>query len=274
MLASAAGLTIAAASSAAAASCTAKVTISGPSHGHLVLSPSSVKVQVGNCVEYVNSATSKVTLTISQGSRTVFGPRDIAKGSATSFTPSSAGRDTVSASSQVLLLKFTGGGSVTATAPSSPHPTKSGSPKPTPKTSKSPSKHPNVAPNPKHPHKQANKNGKSQKKQTPQPHATGIKLPPLPPLPSVGVTALPKGSKPLVAPGETVPPAVAQPGTNSTSPVAAVLSGPIEPLDSNRRGLPVAVGVLVVLGIATGWGRVLLAASGPGDKRSKGDHKI
>jgi hypothetical protein len=86
---------------------------------------------------------------------------------------------------------------------------------------------------------------------------------------------LPKGSKPVVAPGQVGTTDVAHPGTTtSTSPVAAVLSGPIEPLDSNRRGLPVAIGVLVVLGIATGWGRVLLATSGPGDNRFKGDHQI
>lgn len=274
MLATSAGLAIAAADGAAAATCAAKVTISGPSHGHLVLSPSSVKVQVGSCVEYVNSTNTKLTLTISQGNKTVYGPTGIAGGGAADFTPSSAGKDSVSASSQVLLIKFTGGGSVTATASASPHPTKSSSPKPTPKQSKPPSKHPRVAPKPnKSTNSHGSKNGKNQKKQTPAPHATGIRLPPLPPLPSVGVTALPKGSKPLVAPGESTPPAGA-PTTGSTSPVAAVLSGPIEPLDSNRRGLPVAVGVLVVLGIATGWGRVLLAASGPGDNRGKGDHRL
>jgi plastocyanin len=279
MLAMGAGLTIAAATPAAAAGCAATVTISGPSHGHLVLSPNSVKVQTGQCVAFVNSTSSKVTLSVSRSGKTLYSA-GISKGGAADFTASSAGTDAVSASSQVLLLKFTGGGSVTATAPPSPHPTKSNSPtSPNPKHTPSSPTHPKVASNPKHPKHQSNKHGGNQKKkskqQTPTPHATGIKLPPLPPLPKVGVTALPKGSKPVVAPGQVSTTTAAQPGTTtSTSPVAAVLSGPIEPLDSNRRGLPVAIGVLVVLGIATGWGRVLLATSGPGDNRFTGDHQI
>jgi hypothetical protein len=118
-----------------------------------------------------------------------------------------------------------------------------------------------------------NGNGHGHKK-TPTPHATGIELPPLPPLPKVGVTSLPKGSKPLVAPGLPAT-GVAPPSTSqSASPVAAVISGPIEPLDNNSRGLPVAIGVLVVLGIATGWGRVLLATTGSGDNRRKSAHAV
>jgi plastocyanin len=278
MLVVSAGLSIAGATGAAAAGCAATVTISGPSHGHLVLSPSSVKVQTGQCVAFVNSTSSKVTLSISRSGKSLYGA-GIAKGGSAAFTPTSAGTDAVSASSQVLLLKFTGGGSVTVTAPPSPHPSKSNSPKsnnPNPKHSSSP-KHPQVASNPKGSKHQSGKhaNQKKSRQQTPTPHATGIKLPPLPPLPKVGVTALPKGSKPVVAPGQVSTTDAAHPGaTTSTSPVAAVLSGPIEPLDSNRRGLPVAIGVFVVLGIATGWGRVLLATSGPGDNRLQGDHQI
>ena len=50
--------------------------------------------------------------------------------------------------------------------------------------------------------------------------------------------ALPRASNPLVAPGPTSAPAV----TDSSSPVAAVIGGPLEPTGDNRRGLPIAVG--------------------------------
>jgi hypothetical protein len=56
--------------------------------------------------------------------------------------------------------------------------------------------------------------------------------------------------------------------------VAAVIGGPLEPTGGNGRGLPVAVGVLVVLGMVTGWGRVLLAGSGAVDNRPKGEHRL
>jgi plastocyanin len=280
VLTAGAGLTIAA-DGAVASGCAATITISGPSHGHLSLSPSAVKVQTGDCVTFANSADNKVSVTISQSGKTVFGPTTIAKGGTASFTPSSAGKDSVTASMKIIgnLITQTGSGTVTATAPPRPHPSKSSSSKPTPKQTKS-GKPPRVASSPKHNgnHKQSNKaNGKKGKNgaKTPQPHATGIKLPPLPPLPSVGISALPKGEKPVVAPGVTPPPVVAgQPTSQSASPVAAVLSGPIEPLDSDRRGLPVAIGVLVVLGIATGWGRVLLATSGAGDNRTKASRHL
>src|SRR5581483_4919561 len=170
------GVTAAATGSAAAATCAATVTITGPNHGHLVLTPSAVKVQVGQCVQYVNSTNAKVQLTITQGSKTVYGPSNIAKNGSANFTPSGAGKDAVSASSQVLLIKFTGSGTVTATTAPSPNPSKSNSPNPTPKQSQSPGKGPHVASNPKHggSKKNGKNGGKKNSKKTPTPHATGI----------------------------------------------------------------------------------------------------
>jgi plastocyanin len=288
LLTAAVGTTMAVGPGASAAGCAAQVTIAR-SGSHLTLSPSSVKVTAGDCVSYSNrtSPGSKVNLSITEGGHTVYSAT-LASGASGSFSTSTDGKAKVSASTSAVagLIKSTGSGSVTIVAPPSPHPSKSSSPS-KPKHSSSPTKHPRVAGKPKNgKHSSSQKHSKQSKHssgskhgQTPQPHATGIKLPPLPPLPSVGVTSLPKGSKPLVAPGATTGPdgsqvATGAPGSSSASPVAAVIGGPIEPLDNNSRGLPVAVGVLVVLGIATGWGRALLAASGPVDRRSKGGHGL
>jgi hypothetical protein len=101
-----------------------------------------------------------------------------------------------------------------------------------------------------------------------------VKLPPLPPLPTTGITGLagglPQASQPVVAPGLTSAPPI----TESSTPVAAVIAGPLDPAGNNGRGLPEAVGVLVVLGLVTGWGRVLLAQPVAVDNRRKGSHRI
>jgi plastocyanin len=281
-------------STAATPSCTAKVTVTGPVHGNLVLTPATVKVAVGGCVRFTNATGGTLSLTVSQGDKTVF-TATMAKGAVVDgkngFAPTAAGTDTIAASEKALLNlgTYTGSGSITVKpAPSS---TPSHSPSPTPSHhSNSPTAKPHHSPTPKH-----------SKKSTPGPHATGIKLPKLPPLPSGGLTTvpLPKGSIPVVAPGpSTAPPVVA----SSATPVAAIYNGPVERAVDNSRGLPIAVGVLVVLGLASGWGRVLLAApvsaggrttnkrqtgsrqkrkkgsvdkrpKGSVDKRPKGDHR-
>jgi hypothetical protein len=258
------GVMLASVESAAAAVCSSKLTISGPSSGHLVLSPSAPKVRLGDCLAFVNATNGQVSLTVAHADKTVYAAT-LAKGETTSkkasFAPSALGRDTVTATSKAVLVLTVKGSAIITVSPSpSASPTATGSPSPRGKGSSKPAKGPDVAPSPKH------------SKKHPSPKPTGIKLPPLPPLPSTGSTAagVPLGSNPLVAPGPTSAPVTGE----SQSPVAEVIAGPLEPPDNDSRGLPVAVGVIVVLGLATGWGRVLLAAPQAVDDRSRGDHRL
>jgi hypothetical protein len=252
---------------AAAASCTASVTISGPHSGQLTLSPSGPTVQLGGCVSYSNSTPAKVTLTVTQsgGTKTA----SIPQSSSATVKPAAAGKATVSATEPILLgLGGTakGSGSITVKAAPKSTPSSSASAHPTGKHSSTPTAKPDVAPHPKKHHKAKHGNAKH----APGPHATGIQLPPLPPLPTAGITTLPKASNPVVAPG----PATAPPITDTSTPVAAVISGPIEPGASNGRGLPEAIAVLVVLGLVSGWGRVLLASPAPVDGDPDGRHRV
>jgi hypothetical protein len=67
---------------------------------------------------------------------------------------------------------------------------------------------------------------------------------------------VPLGTNPLVAPGLGATPAP----TSTASEAAMVVGGPIEPLRGDGKGLPAAIAILLVLGLITGWGRVLLAS--------------
>jgi hypothetical protein len=249
---------------AASSSCARTMTISGPTNGHLVLTPNPAKVQLGGCVAFANATNAKVSLAVAGKPKysTVLAKGDTTSSSA-SYAPDALGKDVVAAASKaVLIIPVTGSASITVTPAPKVSPTASGSPTPSGKRTGTPSVSPDVAPSPKHPKKTA----------TPKP--TGIKLPPLPPLPSTGATGVPIGTNPLVAPGPTSASASPVTVTGSQSPVAAMIAGPLEPPDNDSRGLPEAVGVIVVLGLAAGWGRVLLAQPRPVDDRSRGDHRL
>lgn len=269
-----AGVSYAAVDGAAAATCASKVAISGPKSGRLILTPSAAKVQVGECLAFTNSTSAAVNLSITKAGATVF-TDTVAAGATTpvksSYTPKTPGHAAIAASSHVLLLKLTGSGSVTVSPTPSNTPSSSDSPKPHGNQSSKPSNHPARSAHP----------SKSTKSDTPKPHATGFKLPPLPPLPTVGQSALPRGSSPVVAPGLTSPAPVT---TQSSTPVAVVVAGPLETAEDSSRGLPIAVAVLVILGLVSGYGRVLLATPsdhagrqrrrGTVDKRRDGDHRV
>jgi hypothetical protein len=259
------GTMIAVVDHAAAAACTATVKISDPNGSQLTLSPSSVSVVLGGCVTYSNSTTGTVTLTVTETGTTTKTAK-VTEGSTATVKPAAAGKASVTANGGLLNL-VKGSGSITVKPQAKSGPSSSASPQPSGKHSSTPTTKPDVAPHPKHNHKKS-KAGKG--KHTPRPHATGIKLPPLPPLPTAGIAALPKASNPVVAPGPVSAPAV----TDTSTPVAAIVSGPIEPGSSNGRGLPEAIAVLVVLGLVSGWGRVLLASPAPVDGDSKGVHRL
>jgi plastocyanin len=263
---------VAATGDAAATGCAATITISGPSRGDLVLTPARLKVGVGACVAFTNSAATQVSLSVTNGGGTNVYTATLAKGTTKAYRPK-VGKDTATATGKPPLNilgqpvgpKPTGTATITVSSPPSTSPTGSGSPAPGGHSSGKPVNRPTVASKP-----------HGSKHHTPRPRATGIKLPPLPPLPTAGFTApLPRASNPVVAPG----PSSAPPVTTTSSPVAAVIGGPLEPTGDNGRGLPVAVAVLVVLGMVTGWGRVLLAAPGAGDtgavdNHPKGQHRL
>lgn len=242
----------------AATGCAATVTVSGPQSGHLVLTPGHVKVGVGDCVAFDNATSSSMSIAVAADGKTVY-TATVTKGATTSpktsYHPGAAGRDTVTAKiTTVLVLSTKGTGTVDVSAPASPSPSPSKHASPTPRSGHSPGQgsKPKVASRPKH------HNGKQGGKQHPKAKPTGIKLPPLPPLPTTIATApaVPRGTNPLVAPGPTAPPT-----HGSSSPAAAIVSGPIEPPDNDNRGLPVVIGIVVVLGLAIGWGRALLASA-------------
>jgi hypothetical protein len=225
-----------------------------------------VKVKLGECVSFTNATDSKVTLNVTGGRRSY--QVTLVKGASASgsagYVPDSVGKDTIAATAPVLLGigKVSGSGTITvAAAPSaSPTNTATATAKPTGHHPTKPTAKPHGSSTPKH-----------SQHHSPTPHATGIKLPPLPPLPTTGVTGpVPKGSNPVVAPGPTSAPPV----SDSSTPVAAIIAGPLDPVENNGRGLPEAVGVLVVLGLATGWGRVLLAHPGAVDDRPRGNHRL
>lgn len=251
---------------AAAPSCASKVTVSGPKDRNLILTPSVAKFQLGSCLAFANATSAPVNIAITKDGATVF-TATLTAGATTavkaSYTPKTAGHASIAASSHVLVLKFTGSGSVTVSPAPSDSPSSGGSATPHGHQSSTPRGRPSKSAHP----------SKSSKSHSPKPHATGFKLPPLPPLPTVGQSALPRGSSPVVAPGLGSPAPLT---TTSSSPVAAVVAGPLETAEDTSRGLPIAVAVLVILGLASGYGRVLLATPRPAETpagRAGGKHR-
>jgi plastocyanin len=235
----------------------------------LTVSPAVAVVPVGDCVEFANNA--KFTVSVSVTGADSYGPYSLTAGAVTprgiAFAPKTAGADVVNASGS----SATGIGTITVVpaavptvtptptpthSPKPSHPSKSGSPKPSSGSSSSSAATP--TPSPTH-----------SKRARPRP--TGVLLPSLPPLPSSGQTAVPLGTNPVVAPGLV---AATPTPTTTASEAAMVVAGPIEPLDGDGRGLPEAVAIVMVLGLVTGWGRVLLASHAAVDDDPRGNHRL
>jgi hypothetical protein len=95
-------------------------------------------------------------------------------------------------------------------------------------------------------------------------------LPPLPPLPTGGLSDLAQPSNPLVAPGATTPADVAPvSGTQSVATAATVL----EPTTGSHRGLPVLVALVVLVGLVAGFGRVVLAVPNRPESQDQRRHR-
>jgi plastocyanin len=235
----------------------------------LTMSPTVLSVHVGDCVAFDNTTKDTVTVSATGSSYNVQLPQGTTTPPGADFAPKSAGAAVVDATpsnlpaaTAITILPATVPTVTPSPNPSkSPaHPSSGGSPKP---KSSGHSSTAGASPNP--------TKTSSTKHSKRLPHGlTGVSLPPLPPLPSNQETAVPLGTNPLVAPGLTAAPAP----TTTASQAAMVVAGPIEPLSGNGRGLPEAIAILLVLGLITGWGRVLLASHEAVDDLPRTGHRL
>jgi plastocyanin len=279
------GVAFATGASAATCASTSTVTISssGPLAGlTLSASPAVVTVHVGDCVSFDNST--KATVSVSATGSDSYGI-SLTRGAVTppsaQLAATSAGADVLRVTSDAKPSPLPAAGAITIlpalpipvpTPPLTPSPKHNPKPTHTPKggsatptsgqsstSTASTSSTASPTPGAKHSTKRAH------------PGITGISLPPLPPLPLNRVTAVPLGTNPLVAPGLSSPNSTA---TTTASEAAMVVAGPIEPLSGDGRGLPEAVAILLVMGLITGWGRVLLASHEAVDDVPRGGHRL
>jgi hypothetical protein len=193
------------------------------------LTPAKVTITAGGCASYVNNTALPVTVKVGK----VSGSAD--PNNAVTFREPAPGTFAVSARQQFQGQAFGGTGSgtlvVRTVARPSPSPTSrpgpSGSPSPAPRPSASQSSGPQVAPS----------------STVPPPTAPGV-TPSLSPV-------QPSGNPPIVV---GIPPS-----SDSSTPSAAVVAGPLQPPSGRGVGLPAAVAALLVVGAGAAFARVLLA---------------
>lgn len=239
---------------AAAASC-AVMTISSTPKSLVRLTVNSVAVARGGCVEFANTTSGAVVVTVV----------------GTSYSQTVPAKGTTSGSSNYLVTKTvtvqvssglrSGSGSITA-RDSSPTPTRSSTPTKAPTSTATPRRSPTTSASHKaarrHHHRRAG-------------HRVKVSLPPLPPLPTNGLTGQPRGSNPVVAPGLTSATAApTQPASgSSTTAVATVL----DPVSGNKRGLPVLIAIALMVGLVAAYGRAVLAYDPAVDNRPQRGHR-
>jgi hypothetical protein len=229
------------------------VRITAPANSLVKLTVPSVTVVVGGCVQFVNGTSLAARVTIS----------------GTSYAHTIPARGATSGSSNyrvatTVTVRATSGlrsGSGTITArKASPRPSSSAqSPSSAPTRSGSPAATPDVAPSPHHRHHHKHK------------HRVKISLPPLPPLPTNGLTAAPKATNPLVAPGLTTTAPIISPTPTSTETTAAAVV--VDSGDGSGRGMPALIGAVLVVGLLVAFGRVVLAFVPAVDDRSRRRHR-
>ncbi|HVU62210.1 MAG TPA: hypothetical protein VG899_16155 [Mycobacteriales bacterium] len=236
---------VAFASAASAQSC-GSITVS-QGRG-LSLDVSSVLVPTGGCVRFANLTDVTVTVKVSDSS---FSTRLPAK------TPASASAAFVATHGATVTATDgvrTGRGTISVeAAPPTPKQTQTDIPSPveslaptppthSPKPPPTPATSPSVTPTP---------------SPTPTRSHSSAAIPVLPSLPSGGSSAPPVVSHPVVAPQ--------LPGAGS-QPVAATV---VEPVGGAQRGLPAAVAIVVLIGLASAYGRAVLAAAPAVDRRGR-----
>jgi hypothetical protein len=235
------------------------VTIAATPKSLVRLTVGSVSVTRGGCVEFSNTTSASVRVSVA----------------GTSYAETVPAKGTTSGSSNFLVTKTvtvnatsglrSGSGTITAaeasptSSPSNP-PTQTAVPHPSPSTAPatSPSRH-------RHHHR------KRQHHLNRQRHRVKVSLPPLPPLPTDGLITQPRGSNPVVAPGLTTAPAApTQPASGSdTTGVATV----VEPVSGNGRGLPVLIALVLLAGLVAAYARTLLGFAPAVDNRPPRSHR-
>jgi hypothetical protein len=257
------------AGSAAAASCAAITVAGAPVGKALVVTPGAVKVPVKGCVSITNAAVATLNITV-KGAGASPTSASASVGHAASFSFGSTGTATISVKGTLLILSSTGTATVTVTPPAAAttvKPTHKPSPTPSRTASSEPATHPT------HPTVASAPKG-SHSKQAAQPLPTGITLPPLPPLPGSGLTATRSlGTTPLVAGLPLAANSPAAGAAKSSRPRTVALAGSIEPLNKDNRGLPVAIAILVLLGLSTGFGRAVLGVPAAVDNGAGGPRR-
>jgi hypothetical protein len=231
---------------ASAASC-GSITIS-QGQG-LSLDVSSVLVTTGGCVRFANLTDVTVTVKVSGSSFSARLPGKTPASASPSYVADHAG--TVTATDGLR----SGRGTISVEAPSlSPKTSPTVIPPPVESIAPTPHTHtPTPPPTP-----------TASLPVTPSATATPTAarspsdvIPVLPSLPSGGSSAPPVASHPVVAP---------QVHGGDSRPVSATV---LEPVGGSSRGLPAAVAIVVVIGLATAFGRAVLAASPAVDHRGR-----
>lgn len=227
---------------ATAASCGAITIAEGQG---LTLDVSSVLVYTGGCVRFANLTSVTVTVKVSGSS---FSARLPAR------TPASASPTYVATDGATVTASDglrTGRGTISVEAPPPtpkasttyvPPPVESLAPTPpthSPSAPPSPSSSPSATPSPTHS------------------NSAVASLPSLPSLPTGGEAAPPAANHPVVAP---------QVHPTGSGQLAAPV---VESTGAASRGLPAAVAAVVVIGLATAFGRAVLAASPAVDRRGR-----
>jgi hypothetical protein len=219
----------------------------------LQLDVSAVTATKGECVRFRNKTNTTATVDVRGTTyRQVIRAGGITSGKANYTATANATVDAVSG------LR-SGSSPLTVTA-ASPQPSSSPSGRPTTSPSASPTSTAKAS---------ASASASGSASASPHRRKGKIVLPPLPPLPSGGVSGGIVPSNPLVAPGETTPGSEPVSGTQSIAAAATVL----EPTSGSGRGLPVLVALVVLVGLIAGFGRVVLAVPNRPESRDRRRHR-
>jgi len=239
---------------AAGASC-AVMTIATASNSLVRLAVTSVSVSKGGCVEFANTTSAPVQVTVvgTTYSRTV--PANATTSGSSNYQVTKS--VTVQASSGLR----SGSGTITARSPS-PAPTHTSTPTPTPRATRStsPPVSATSSPSPAASHRRHRRG-----------HRLKVSLPPLPPLPTDGLTTQPPASNPVVAPGLTS--ATAAPSQPTPSSHTTGTATVVEPATGSDRGLPVLLAAVLLVGLVAAYGRVLLGYAPAVDNRPSHPHR-
>jgi hypothetical protein len=205
------------------------MTLETDSSGTLVLSPQSVTVDNGGCVQFSNQTIFAARFSVGSYNRTV---------PAFSQTSGSANYTATPAGATQAVVAREAAGNASGTIVIRPAATHSASPTPRHTSQAAPSRQPSVAPS-----------------RTPSPHAPsstrpGVRATKKPPAPRHSRTAATPSNSPFLT---------GHPTASPSSSSVAVIGGPLQPPSDRGTGLPGAVAALAIVATAGALLRVLLA---------------